>query len=69
MVKMARWTDEEVLSYYHRSFILGTVIGIGMTFVTRGNRPWGKLFQEVLFVGGGSTGISMAYIAATRDKD
>jgi len=59
---MANWTDDQVVRYYHRSFIIGTGIGIGSTFVTRGNKPWGKLFLEVLFVAGASTGLSMAWV-------
>jgi len=65
---MAKWTDEEVIARYHRDFIVGSGIGAGFAFVTRGNKSWGRLFQEVLFMAGGFTGLSMAYIAATRDS-
>ena len=66
---MAKWTDDQVVAYYHRSFIIGSGLGVGFAFVSRGNKSWGKLFQEVIWLAGASTGLSMAYVTATRDKD
>ena len=40
---MAKWTDDQVVAYYHRSFIIGSGLGVGFAFVSRGNKSWGKL--------------------------
>ena len=66
---MAKWTDAHIVRYYHRSFVIGAGLGAGFAFLSRGNKSWGKLFQEVILVAGGGTGLSMAYVTATRDKD